>query len=388
MFRLHSTSIALVTLTCLAATAGAQSYSEDFESLTLGFLDGQDRWHGWDANNTLFSTVVSTQNNTPGGTQSAEISVGADTICDFDAINSLPELAFDSGQWTLSCQMFVEGGFQGQQYYMVMNDYNDFGPYEWNVMLQFDSASSNVICSCGSNGPPVTMPIQFDDWAEIRCEFDLDADNVDLYYDNQFVGSYPPSLGVFGSDSYASARIDAIDLYPDAAGFPNTTPVYYDDFSLEQVGGTLGTSFCSGDGTGTACPCGNNGGVGEGCGNSSGSGGTLSATGDSSAGGSQTYEAGNLIPGQPALLFSGNNAINGGLGIPFGDGLRCAGQGVLRHGVRSPNAGGDASWASPLPNEAWGPGDTKHFQGWYRDPSGSPCGNGFNLTTGHTISFN
>ena len=32
------------------------------------------------------------------------------------------------------------------------------------------------------------------------------------------------------------------------------------------------------------------------------------------------------------------------------------------------------------------PGDTWHFQRWYRDPAG-PCGSGFNLTNGLALTF-
>ena len=32
------------------------------------------------------------------------------------------------------------------------------------------------------------------------------------------------------------------------------------------------------------------------------------------------------------------------------------------------------------------PGATWNFQGWYRDPAG-PCGTGFNLTNGTSITF-
>jgi hypothetical protein len=386
MHSLRSSRFVILLLACSPCLAFAQSYGEDFEGLTLGPLDGQDRWRGWDSNNTAFSNVVSTHNATTLGTQSVQVAVGADTICDLDAVSGLPGLGYDSGQWILTCKVFIESGFQGSQYFLVMNDYNDFGPYEWNVQLQFDASSNRLRCNCGS-GTTIDRPILFDAWAEIRCEYDLDNDNVDIHYNGQYLGSYPPTGGIFGASNYASAAIDAVDLYPDGPGAPNTSPVYYDDFGIVS-GGITSTPFCFGDGGGSACPCGNSAGSGEGCANSGGAGGLLTAHGDNDVGGSQTYECANLIPTQPALLFSGDNAVNGGSGIPFGDGLRCVGQGVLRHGVRVPDASGDAAWTSPLLNENWGPGTTKHFQGWYRDPSGGPCGSGFNLTSGLTIAFN
>jgi len=67
--------------------------------------------------------------------------------------------------------------------------------------------------------------------------------------------------------------------------------------------------FCFGDGSGTACPCANHsaGGNGEGCANSSAAGGLLSASGSTSSGADDlAFDASNLLPAQPALLFVGN----------------------------------------------------------------------------------
>lgn len=150
-----------------------------------------------------------------------------------------------------------------------------------------------------------------------------------------------------------------------------------------------GTPYCFGDGTGAICPCGNFAGAGEGCLNSSGRGALLTAVGSTSVSSDDlVMGASGLIPGQPALLFSAANAINSGNGIPFGDGLRCAGGGIKRLGVRVPDAQGQTSWGPALSGAGgWVAGDVRRFQAWYRDPSGSPCGSGFNLSNGVEISF-
>jgi hypothetical protein len=150
-----------------------------------------------------------------------------------------------------------------------------------------------------------------------------------------------------------------------------------------------GTSFCFGDGSGASCPCGNFGGSQQGCGNSTGQGAFAFSTGSNSVVADDLgFDAFNMVPTQPALLFSGDNAVNGGAGVPFGDGLRCAGMNVKRLGVRVPDATGFAHWGPGLAaSGAWNPGDTKHFQTWYRDPSGSPCGSGFNLSHGISVFF-
>ena len=158
---------------------------------------------------------------------------------------------------------------------------------------------------------------------------------------------------------------------------------------VTAVGGSVGTSYCFGDGSGTPCPCANWGAPGEGCANSTGAGALLAASGSASVGADDLVFAGaQLVPGQPALLFAGLNAVNGGNGVAFGDGLRCAGGSVRRLGVAQPDAGGNASWGPGLQSlGGWGAGDTRHFQAWYRDPGGSPCATSFNLSHGVSVDF-
>lgn len=152
---------------------------------------------------------------------------------------------------------------------------------------------------------------------------------------------------------------------------------------------SVGTPYCMGDGSATACPCGNAGGAGEGCANSSGAGAMLGGSGSASVGADDlAMDAAQLLPGQPALLFAGVNQVNGGAGSIFGDGLRCAGGSVVRLGVRVPDSNGAAAWSGGLGAlGGWSAGDTRNFQVWYRDPSSSPCGSAFNLSHGVGVTF-
>jgi hypothetical protein len=152
-----------------------------------------------------------------------------------------------------------------------------------------------------------------------------------------------------------------------------------------------GTAFCFGDGGGTACPCGNAGGSGEGCANDTGNGGLLSGTGSASiAANDLVLTATNLVSG-PGLYFQGNNAINGGNGNPFGDGLRCAGGGVIRLEVKFANAANNFTSATTGSISGTGgvsAGQTKRYQLWYRDPSSTaPCQSGFNFTNGYEVTW-
>lgn len=139
------------------------------------------------------------------------------------------------------------------------------------------------------------------------------------------------------------------------------------------------TPICFGSG----CPCGNDA-SDAGCINSTGSGALLDFSGSSSLAADDLQLTGTgLAPGQPALLIAGLNAVNGGQGNPFGDGLRCVGGSVKRLGLALPDAGGNASWGPGIAaGQGWLPGDARYLQLWYRDPVGSACGAGFNLSNG------
>ena len=149
------------------------------------------------------------------------------------------------------------------------------------------------------------------------------------------------------------------------------------------------TDLCFGDGTGTPCPCGNSADPGRGCANSAGVGAILSASGSPSFGADDLAFAMTAGPGPvPALLFTGTQQANGGLGSAFGDGLLCAGGTIQRLDVRLLDAGGAATWGPGLAAQGgWGASDTRVFQTWYRDVSGSPCGGQFNTTQAIEVTF-
>ncbi len=170
----------------------------------------------------------------------------------------------------------------------------------------------------------------------------------------------------------------------------NASLYYWDALEIEKGVPVPPVAYCFGDTPSVAtCPCGNQGQIGEGCANSTGHGTVIAATGTQGVIADDFgIDATFLVPGQPALLFSADNAINGGLGIPFGDGFRCAGGNIRRLGVRQADAQGQASWGPGLSAAGgWTAGDTRRFQAWYRDPLGTPCGTGFNLSHGLEVFF-
>ncbi len=148
---------------------------------------------------------------------------------------------------------------------------------------------------------------------------------------------------------------------------------------------SVGASFCLGDGTGPFCPCGNFGGTGQGCQNSSGIGATLTSTGTASIGADDLGFNGVGLPtNKPTLLFTGNVSTSALLG----DGVRCVGGQIKRYPVQLSSGTGTGSWGPALQSVGgYSSGDTRYFQLWYRDPVGGPCGSGFNLSSGVSVTF-
>ncbi len=188
--------------------------------------------------------------------------------------------------------------------------------------------------------------------------------------------SFLPTLGAFGQTRVFDYFTPGLDITGDISSIATVT-----------VGAGGPTSYC--DGTAAACPCANGGAPGEGCANSTGAGAVLSTSGSTSVSAADLVLSSiRLPPDQPGLYFQGNNAVNSGNGVPFGDGLRCAGGGVIRIQVRTSSSSGTSQTTTNIV-AATGvqPGDTKRYQIWYRDPQGSPCGTGFNLSNGIEVSW-
>jgi plastocyanin len=154
-----------------------------------------------------------------------------------------------------------------------------------------------------------------------------------------------------------------------------------------------GSVICAGDGSGTACPCGNAASAPVGCLNSTGQGSRLRATGSADVT-ADTLElrVTGASEGSSVLFFQGSSAVNGGAGVVFGDGLRCAGGAVVRLGQTSVSFG----WARyPAPGDVpisvrgqVPPGATRHYQVWHRDaPSVCTGGVSTNFSNAYSVTW-
>ncbi len=197
-------------------------------------------------------------------------------------------------------------------------------------------------------------------------------------------------------------------------GNPFGLPTVVNGFQLVRLPNF--TSYCFGPSVATpgctACPCGitNLSDTPGGCRNSTFFGSILYATGvPSVSNDSLRFEVRDMVPSTSGTLFSGlsqlptnpaNPCFAQASGIPnAGDGLRCMGVGVLRHGARGSDAFGDVGVSGP----GWGGGDgpigglvaaagavagqTRYYQVLHRDDPAQVCGSGINSTQGVAVTF-
>jgi hypothetical protein len=151
-----------------------------------------------------------------------------------------------------------------------------------------------------------------------------------------------------------------------------------------------GQSFCAGDGSGGACPCGNVGASGRGCESSASTGGAqLEANGHSNLGTDDvTLRVSGTPPSTTLLFFQGTTAVNAGVGIAFGDGLRCVAGQQIRLAIRVASAG-SASFGANVPGDPRvsiagqvSAPESRRYQAWYRDAQSFCTASTFNLSNG------
>jgi hypothetical protein len=218
------------------------------------------------------------------------------------------------------------------------------------------------------------------------------ADGSTSTYTNWDPGE--PNNALAGED-YGEIRRDSLtgnwnDLLDELAPGGYFTTIY----GVVEVNTTPGTTFCPGDGSGTACPCANNSAVGngEGCLSSLGIGGKLGAMGTTSVASDSIVLTGSNMPNSTCLYFQGTTQLATGLGAVFGDGLRCAGGTITRLGTKT-NVGGTSQY--PVGADAHvsvkgavpAGGGTRTYQCWYRNAAAFCTASTFNLSNGLSIAW-
>ena len=193
------------------------------------------------------------------------------------------------------------------------------------------------------------------------------SDNANLGHSIAIDGS-DVVIGAFGDNNGADPTVLAIGA------------AYVFDIKLQP-----GVPFCFA--TPETCPCNNAFGVGQGCANSTCQGAVLTGSGSDSVSADDLLLTATGLTTGPGLFFQGNNTVNDGVGVAFGDGLRCVGGRTKRLQVRFSTFGESSSTISVATKGEVNVGDTKYYQYWYRDPNVWICDNGFNTTNGYEITW-
>jgi subtilisin family serine protease len=193
-------------------------WMDDFDSYATGSqLHGQGGWKGWD-NNPAFGAIASDAQALSAPNSAAIVGL-SDLVQEYTG--------YTSGGWVYTAWQYVPDDFAGTSYFIMLNTYNDGGPYNWSIQVNFNSAT-NLVTNDGVSGG--TLPLVKGQWVELRVEIDLTADTQAFYYNNQllYMGTWTGEVSGGGV-----LNIGAVDLFAN-----NASVVYYDDLSLEGVAAT------------------------------------------------------------------------------------------------------------------------------------------------------
>lgn len=214
MKKWHIHSVGAVMAFCLAAAIPANAqfqFLDNFSYVDGSNLHGQAGWQGWD-NVASAGAVVSSAFSYSAPT-SVNITGGSDLVHRF--------IGATSGLWTFSVRQYIPSTSTGTSYFILLNQYNDGGPYDWSVQIQYNMGTGMVVSDFGAGA---TLPLVRNAWADIRFDINLTANTVSEFYNGALLSTHA------WNDATGLMAISAVDLYANNAG-----PVYYDDLSLIYV---------------------------------------------------------------------------------------------------------------------------------------------------------
>lgn len=205
---------------CALPETAAATFAEDFDSYVTGsMIAGQGGWESWDNNNAYNSMVVDGGFSTPNRIR---ITGSSDSVRQFTG--------YTSGKWVFRAKQFVSSSSVGDTYFILLNRYNHGGPYSWSVQLRCNASTGVIEENRAGAGP--SLPLVTNAWKEIRCEIDITANTVDVYYDNQLLVSQSWKIA---GDTNAQDALACVDLYAANAN----SLAFYDDIRIDPGGPAL-----------------------------------------------------------------------------------------------------------------------------------------------------
>lgn len=246
-----------------------------------------------------------------------------------------------------------------------------------NALLDLQGQPTSVLCAITTshpagdfvNWPGVTgdAAALLNDWIGADNQFGADVARIDVVFSNLANGAYEvftyaytgapvcdSAVMVVGSSDPTAITTGPANnaLAPGATHVRHRVQVTAGTLSLQVFGISICEPFnriavlnglqlvkldggshsvCAGDGAASACPCGNFGGVGRGCANSfDATGAGLVGSGVASASADTFVLSATGVSNSFVTYFQGTQPLNAGNGLPFGDGLLCAGGTLTR----------------------------------------------------------
>ncbi len=216
-------SLIIVSAAAAAFVVGSASgqvvWTDDMEAYAPGSgILGQGGWTAWGDDPAWDSFVSDAQANS--GTNSLDVNGDSDSVYRFNINHGV----IDSGQWTVTTNVYVPANFGGISYFILMNAYDGVSDLNWSTQVLMD-ADEGMFIDSGPSG--AMLPFSQDAWVEIRVEIDLDNDTQDFYVGGALLysGSWTEHISGGGQ-----LQLQAMDLFANGA-----SPVYYDDFQLEKA---------------------------------------------------------------------------------------------------------------------------------------------------------
>jgi len=214
--RVKQLLIAAMGLALAVPSIASAQFSEDFDAYATGTsMHGVNGWKGWD--NNPAATAFTSDAQAQSAPNSVAIGPTSDLVHEF--------FGYTTGAWVVRIMQYIPSSTIGQQYFLLLNEYNDGGPYNWSTQIQFLDGLLVI-----NDGDGTSTPIIANQWIEIRVEIDLDANSQTIYYDGALLAVSSWTEGITGG---GSLNIGAVDLFSNGA-----TEIYYDDFSIESANPT------------------------------------------------------------------------------------------------------------------------------------------------------
>ena len=187
--------------------------SDDFEDYEVGSpIAGQGGWETWDDNPDVDAPVSDDFANSG----SNSLMIGG-TGVDSDIVHQITGAT--SWTWTAQAYAYVPSTQTGDFYYIMLNEYNHGGPWNWTVQLRMSAIDGVIEDELFGN----SLPLATDQWAEILVDIDLDLNLHSVFYNGD-----PLYIDLaWNAWSGGPLEIAAFDLYSFGS-----SDAYYDDVSL------------------------------------------------------------------------------------------------------------------------------------------------------------